>query len=131
MTETRKFFEKLVSTFDALCKIQKDEIVKFVHLKNELFALLTEISIYKLLEIEMPKICLDITSSEDCKNLSEEQGVLAVNLADQLCSLLSGKLWYGGELLYHLNMLTISCYHLPIPIQEQINLLEGENNNGL
>lgn len=131
MTETRKYFEKLVATFDSLCKIQKGEIVKFVHLKNELFSLITEINNYKLLEVEMPKRCLDISSSDDCEDLSEEQRVLVVNLADQICSLLVGKLWYGGELLYHLNRLTISSYHLPIQIQEEINQLEGKNNDGI
>ncbi|CAC9974384.1 hypothetical protein [Flavobacterium panici] len=131
MTETRKYFEKLVSNFDALCKIQNDEIIRFVQLKNQLFALLIEISNYKLLEIEMPKLCLDIAESEDCKDLVEEQRILAVNLADQLCSLLIGKIWYGGEILYHLNRLTISAYHLPKQIQEEINRLDGEKVDGL
>ncbi len=131
MTETRKYFEKLISNFDALCKIQKVEVVKFVHLKNELFSLLTEINNYKLLEIKMAEKCLDIASSEDCVDLSEEQRVLVVNLADQLCSLLIGKLWYGGELLYHLNRLRLSCYHLPSYTRKEIDQLDGENNDGI
>ncbi|WP_270090796.1 hypothetical protein [Sphingobacterium sp. SYP-B4668] len=131
MTETRKYFEKLIANFDSLCKIQKREIVKFVHLKNELFSLLTEINNYKLLEIKMAERCLDIASSEDCGDLFEEQKILVVNLADQLCTLLVDKLWYSGELLYHLNRLKLSSYHLPIHTQEEINQLEGEDNGGL
>lgn len=131
MTETRIYFEKLVSIFDALCKIEENEVIKFVSLKNQLFSTLTEINNYRLLAIDMPQQCLDISSNEDCLDLLEEQSILVVHLADQLCSQLIGKLWYGGELLYHLNRLTISSYHLPDHVQDEINLLEGEDNDGM
>jgi hypothetical protein len=131
MTITRIHFEKLVNLFDSLCKIQQNEIIKFVKLKTELFALLTEISNYRLLEIDLPQKCLEIAASEDCNDFSEEQRLLVVHLADQLCNLLIGKIWYGGELMYHLNRITISSYHLPDHVKKEINKFEGSESDGM
>ncbi|MBL0084499.1 MAG: hypothetical protein IPP37_19615 [Saprospiraceae bacterium] len=131
MTETRIYFEKLVTLFDSLCKIQENELVKFVKLKIELSSLLTEIDNYKLLEIDLPQKCIDIANSEDCGDLSEEQSLLVVHLADQLCDLLIGKIWYGGELMYHLNRLTMSSYNLPDHLKEEVNLIYDFSGKGM
>ena len=131
MTETRIYFEKLISLYDSLCKMNESEVVKFVNLKTNIFSLLTDIQNYRLLEIDLPKKCIEILSDEDCVDIHEEQKLLAVNLGDQLCSLLVGKIWYGGELLYHLNRIRISSYHLPIDIQEEIELNEGSDDDGI
>ena len=129
MTETRKCFENLILLYDSLCRIEENEIIKFVKLKNSLFVALTEIENYKLLEIDLPKKCIQIASSEDCNDLRNEQSILVVNLLDQLSSLLVGRLWYGGELMYHLNRLLISSYRLPDSIIDEINLIESKKDD--
>lgn len=131
MNETRKYFENMMSLYDALCRIKEAEVGKFIKLKAEIHSLLTEIENYRLLEIDLPQKCIEILSYEDCTILSEEQSLLSVNLAAQLSALLTGKIWYGGELLYHLNRLQISTYHLPTHIQEEIELSERGDGGGI